>query len=89
MRVYPYSIGKNEIKKLAGEKRAEHEKQMPDQYQLMFLQEEIPQDFIVKIQEESAATNIKILTMLNCFATKREGRAELLRWGILEIILPF
>ena len=40
------------------------------------------------IEEESAATNIKILTMLVWFSTRREGRAELLRWGILNIILP-
>ena len=40
------------------------------------------------IQEESAATNVKILAMLACFATKREGRAELLRENILSIVLP-
>ena len=62
---------------------------MPDQYQIRFLQAEIPQLFIFRIEEESVATNVKILTMLTSFATKREGRAELLRWGILDIILPF
>ena len=62
---------------------------MPDQYQIKFLQELIPQDFIRKIKEESASTNVKILTMLACFSTKREGRAELLRWDILDHILPF
>ena len=40
------------------------------------------------IGDESAETNIKILSMLACFATKREGRAELLRYDILDIILP-
>jgi len=40
------------------------------------------------IEEESASTNIKILAMLACFATKRECRAELLRWDLLNIILP-
>ena len=62
---------------------------MPDQYQIKFLEEGIPQDFIRKIEEESASTNVKILTMLACFSTKREGRAELLRWDILDYILPF
>ena len=48
----------------------------------------IPQIFIFKIKEESATTNAKILTMLCSFATKREGRAELLRYDILDVILP-
>lgn len=66
----------------------EFEKEMPDKYQINFIKLQIPQMFIYKIEEESAATNVKILNMLSSFATKREGRAELLRHDILDIILP-
>ena len=88
LRIYPHSISKKELAHLAV-KEPEFEKQMPDKYQIKFLKKSIPQTFIFRIEEESAETNIKILQMLACFATKREGRAELLRWDILDIILPF
>lgn len=87
LRIFPYRISRRELSKLSNSS-TEFEKQMPDKYQLNFLELQIPQMFIYKIEEESAATNVKILNMLSSFATKREGRAELLRHDILEIILP-
>ena len=88
LRIYPKAIKEKDIRVLNNQ-RPEFEHQKPDMYQIKFLQEFIPQCFIEKIEEESDPTNIKILTMLLCFSSKREGRAELLRWDILSIILPF
>ena len=87
LRIYPYALETKDLAKLSVF-NSEYENMMPDKYQIKFLEAMIPQMFIHKIEEESAATNIKILTMLTCFATKREGRAELLRYDILETILP-
>jgi len=88
LRVYPYKVSRRELTKLSVF-NPEFEKDMPDKHQIRFLEAHIPQMFIFKIEEESAATNVKILTMLSSFATKREGRGELLRYDILEIVLPF
>lgn len=87
LRVYPYSIEQAAIKNLV-DASPQFEKRMPDKHMIRFLEADIPQKFIFRIKEESAATNIQILDMLACFATKREGRAELLRWDILDIVLP-
>lgn len=87
LRIFPHALSQRQVQELSFLRHA-RDPNMPDNHLVKFLEEGIPQQFIYMIREESASTNIKILAMLACFATKTECKAELLRWDILDIVLP-